>query len=76
MHAHLGLHPRCHELGQGMHPDHEQAFNLYTQAANEDYSPAVWWLGLCYQEGIGTCIDQEKAKALKDKAIALGFRPV
>lgn len=51
----------CTEDGIGVARDMRQAFWLYKQAVELDYTPALCSLGVCYEQGNGVKKDPEKA---------------
>lgn len=49
-----------------------EAFMWFTKAASRDYLPAMFRLGLCYEEGIGTAKNAQKALGLYQRAADAG----
>ncbi len=51
----------CYELGIGTSPDRYAAFYWYGEAVSSGDTSAIFDLGRCYAEGIGTRFDYKKA---------------
>ena len=64
----------CNGTG-GARQDEDQAFRWFRRAAEEDYIPAQYGLGLCYIRGIGTERDLERGIRLLEQAGAEGYPP-
>lgn len=52
---------------------YDEAFRLLTALARMDEAVAVYYLGACYEFGIGTAIDRPLAYAMYRRAAELGF---
>lgn len=52
---------------------HDEAFRLLTALAKMNEAVAVYYLGACYEFGIGTSIDRPLAYAMYHRASELGF---
>ena len=52
---------KLHELGKGIEEDTLMAFEFYKKSAEKGYINGKYKLGYCYDHGIGTDIDKEKA---------------
>ncbi|MCS7005306.1 MAG: sel1 repeat family protein [Cytophagales bacterium] len=55
---------QLYEEGKEMPKDPAQAFVYYQKSANHQYLPAVLALARCYEQGIGTTANQERAVRL------------
>lgn len=60
--------------GAGTAKDEKQGFSYIQFAAGQDYLPAVHQLIRCYKEGIGTPVDEDKARAWEQRAQELEAR--
>lgn len=54
--------------GTGTAKDEKQGFSYIQFAAGQDYLPAVRLLIRCYKEGLGTPVDEDKARAWEQRA--------
>jgi len=52
-----------------------KAFEWYLSAAEQDYLPALYKVGCCHEDGIGTAPNPAKAKELFERAAARNFPP-
>lgn len=55
--------------------DMRLAIRYYEMAAAENDEEAMYWLGQCYEMGLGVEKDPEKAEEWKQKALEAGFVP-
>jgi len=51
----------CYQNEKGVEENQEEAFKLYTSAANAGHVPSLFQLGLCYENGEGCYINDQKA---------------
>lgn len=52
--------------------DYKKAFERFSEGAQYDYGPAVYWLARCYAKGLGVEQQPDEARRLYEKAAALG----
>jgi TPR repeat protein len=50
----------------------EEALSWFERAAEQEYGPALFRLGLAYEQGKGTSVDREKASRLFERAASKG----
>ncbi|XP_071502944.1 uncharacterized protein [Diadema antillarum] len=64
----------CYEFGWGVVHNEAKAASLYHSASKHDHAPALYALGMFYEEGLGGLpVDECEARALYSKASSLGF---
>lgn len=59
--------------GDGVVQNYREAFRLYSESANMDYTPAIHALGGCYIIGMGTTINIEEGMRLLTVAADRGY---
>ena len=59
--------------GVGTQKDHEEAFEWFKKAAEENIPQAVFHLGLCYQHGHGVRKNEDKSFQLFQMAAKAGL---
>lgn len=59
----------CLVNGLGVTANRQKAFNLFSNATDSNYPPAIGYLGYCYQNGLGCEKDIAKAISLYNSAI-------
>ena len=52
---------------------HDEAFRLFSVLSRMDEGQAVYYLGMCYEFGIGTEVDRNRAYSYYGRAVDLGF---
>ncbi|EXX78460.1 uncharacterized protein OCT59_023411 [Rhizophagus irregularis] len=52
--------------------DHDRVFKISEKLSEENYPSGIFRLGFCYENGIGTDVDERKAFQLYQKAAKLG----
>ena len=63
----------CYGSGmEGLDINHDQALNLYVQASKQNHPEATFRAAKCYEYGIGTRKDKNRATKFYRKAAALG----
>ncbi|MCD7871726.1 MAG: sel1 repeat family protein [Clostridiales bacterium] len=62
-----------HEKNKNNHFHESQAYYYYNLAYNQNYTPAIYHLGHCYEEGIGTCVNLDRALSLYKEAAEKGY---
>jgi TPR repeat protein len=60
-------------LGRGVPEDRAEAANWFRKAAEMDYPPSQYNLGLCYEKGLGIPEDLDEAKRRYGLSAARGF---
>lgn len=64
---------QCYELGKGVQPDIQKAFQLYKKAAGQDHPLALYKLGAYHFHGIGgTSEDRPAGVGFMERAASLG----
>jgi TPR repeat protein len=53
----------CYQHGLGVDKNQQEAFRLWTLAANQNHAYAQWNLGICYEHGLG--VDKKGKKAVQ-----------
>ncbi len=53
----------CYHFGHGVEQSSTKAAELWTKAADRNYAPAQYHLGICYQRGMGMGVEQSWPKA-------------
>ena len=64
---------RMHFRGAGVEASKELAFHWFLHSMKLDYPPAVYWVGLCYENGWGCDMDMNRAVRAYDHAYRLGL---
>ena len=54
---------------------HASAVSYFRRAAEQDYAPALYELGICYRDGIGITQNSREADAMFQKAAISGYAP-
>ena len=64
---------RLYRAGEGVPKDEAKAIDLYLQAAEQDYPPAIHFLADAYEKGVsGLEADPARAVAFLERGVALG----
>jgi TPR repeat protein len=58
--------------GEGLLKNYDVAFNYYSANENENHAESLNMIGVCYEKGLGTTQDEEKAYQYFLKASKLG----
>ena len=71
----LGLEYLTGNDSLGIYMNKEKGVELIRRAAEQGNSTAQYWLGVCYEEGLGVSPDSEQAQYWKNLAIQNGYEP-
>lgn len=59
----------CYEFGDGVDPNHQEAVRWYIASSEQGNVEALINLGHCYEHGLGVLQDDNRAKAMFEKAL-------